>query len=85
MKEYNKYEGIFNGLTDMEEDLKGIAENSLKAVEDYELEYRENLGIEKNVDKLKEIIGTDLRSDVSPRIYSLISGMVSIIEEIERE
>lgn len=63
--------------------LEGIAEETLSKICDFEASENRTIGIEKNPENLKELIGNDIRESVPPRIYSIISNIVSLIEDLE--
>lgn len=41
--------------------------------------------IEKNPDTLKDIIDMDLRENVPPQIYEVISSVIDMIEKVEKQ
>lgn len=46
---------------------------------------KQNIPVEKKVDTLKEQIGNDLRKNIPPQLYAVVSGIVDIIGKLEEE
>ncbi len=46
---------------------------------------KQNIPIEKNADTLKEQVGNDLRKNIPPQLYAVVSGIVEIIGRLEEE
>jgi type III secretion system FlhB-like substrate exporter len=66
-----------------ESHLLRISERVAGDVADYESGEGQKIFMEKDPKRLKNLIGNDVREAVPPRIYSIISSIVTAIEEIE--
>ena len=72
----NKYNSDFQEA--VSDDKKKIAEEVI----DYSRE--KNIPIEKDSNKVKHLIDTDLRENIPPQMYEVICNIVELIEALEK-
>lgn len=46
---------------------------------------KQSIPVEKKLDTLKEQIGNDLRKNIPPQLYAVVSGIVDMIGKLEEE
>jgi flagellar biosynthesis protein FlhB len=46
---------------------------------------KQNIPVEKKMDTLKEQVGNDLRKNIPPQLYAVVSGIVDVIGKLEED
>lgn len=46
---------------------------------------KQNVPVEKDIDTLKNQVGNDLRKNIPPQLYAVVSGIVEVIGQLEEE
>jgi type III secretion system FlhB-like substrate exporter len=86
MKKHTPYDNYESSLAaSVGGDMLRISQKVADDVYRYEEHSGRRVYMEKNPARLKNLIGNDVREAVPPRIYSIISSIVTAIEEIEED
>ena len=46
---------------------------------------KQNIPVENNVETLKSQVGNDLRKNIPPQLYAVVSGIVDLIGRVEED
>jgi type III secretion system FlhB-like substrate exporter len=77
MKGYGRVQGTakYDKINDME----GVAKDLIEQCKE------EEIAINKDPKQLKHEISTDLRDNIPPQLYFVVSGLIDVIQQVEEE
>lgn len=77
MKNYGELRGT--GKYDKLNDMEGLAKDLIEQCD------KEGIAINKDPKQLKHEISTDLRDNIPPQLYFVVSGLIDVIQKVEED